>query len=74
MAGRRKIRKIISFGRPVVLGSDCHNMDRRRPNLAQAADMIERKFQEEKDLFADSGERLLARSLERMPAADGRQA
>ena len=37
---RRPLLQLIRRGGAVVLGSDCHNMDDRRPNLDRAADII----------------------------------
>ena len=44
---RRIDKKILKLGLPVILGSDCHNMGRRPPNLKQGREMIARKLGEE---------------------------
>ena len=41
---RRLFRRICEEGRPVILGSDCHNMRSRLPNLAEAREIIEKKY------------------------------
>ena len=41
---RRLFQRICKEGRPVILGSDCHNMRNRLPNLAQAREIIEKKY------------------------------
>ena len=38
--GRRKIMKLLSSGRVDFLGSDCHNMGSRCPNLKEAREVI----------------------------------
>lgn len=43
---RRKPLKLLKEGRIGFLGSDCHNMDERRPNLADARKVIEGKLGE----------------------------
>ncbi len=40
---RRRALKLLKEGRIEVLGSDCHNMSSRRPNLAEAVAVIEKK-------------------------------
>ncbi|MCD7819962.1 MAG: hypothetical protein LUH07_13095 [Lachnospiraceae bacterium] len=40
---RRKAVKLIKNGRIDVLGSDCHNMTSRQPNLEQAMEIIRKK-------------------------------
>lgn len=47
MGGRRTVRKIMNFGKRTVLGSDCHNMHSRRPNMADGQKILERKFKPE---------------------------
>ena len=41
---RRIIKKILQGNNPVVLGSDCHNMRSRQPNLAAGREIIEKKL------------------------------
>ncbi len=41
---RRLDKKILQTGLPVVLGSDCHNMRHRRPNLPEGREMIRKKW------------------------------
>ena len=40
---RRAALKLLREGRIHMLGSDCHNLDRRPPRIAQAIDVIESK-------------------------------
>ncbi|MBQ9518697.1 MAG: capsular polysaccharide biosynthesis protein [Firmicutes bacterium] len=40
---RSKAIKLIKNGVVTLLGSDCHNMDSRRPNLGQALDILTKK-------------------------------
>ena len=43
--GKRRLdKKILDTGLPVVLGSDCHNMRHRKPNLTEGREMIRRKW------------------------------
>ena len=43
--GKRRLdKKILDTGLPVVLGSDCHNMRHRKPNLAEGREMIRKKW------------------------------
>ncbi|MCD7752863.1 MAG: capsular polysaccharide biosynthesis protein [Lachnospiraceae bacterium] len=42
-SSRRKALKLLREGQIEVLGSDCHNMTSRRPNLAEAIAIIEKK-------------------------------
>ena len=44
---RRLDGKIIKSGLPVVLGSDCHNMRHRKPNLEEGRAVIRKKWGEE---------------------------
>ena len=37
-------KKVLKLGLPVVLGSDCHNMVHRPPNLQQGREMLTRKM------------------------------
>jgi tyrosine-protein phosphatase YwqE len=41
---RRIFKRILDTGKPVVLGSDCHNMRVRLPNLHEARGVISKKF------------------------------
>lgn len=41
---RRLFKRILETGKPVVLGSDCHNMRVRLPNLLEARELITKKF------------------------------
>lgn len=45
--GRRKAKKILSFGKRTILGSDCHNTDSRKPNMAEGMKIIRSKFGDE---------------------------
>ena len=40
---RRTGRKLLKKGYAVVLGSDCHDTDRRRPNLEAGREMLQKK-------------------------------
>lgn len=59
--GRRKMAiRFIRSGYPVLLGSDCHNISGRRPNLAEGRNVLKKKLGE--DVLKDIdllGERLL---------------
>ncbi|MBR2404336.1 MAG: hypothetical protein IKA95_01610, partial [Clostridia bacterium] len=44
---RRFVKKLLSQGRVVALGSDCHNMQSRKPDMTKAFDYISRKFGDE---------------------------
>lgn len=59
--GRRRLAiKFIRSGFPVLLGSDCHNLSGRRPNLAEGRDVLKKKLGEEVLNDIDSlGERIL---------------
>lgn len=46
-AARRFVKKLASHGRLTVIGSDCHNMTSRAPNLQQAFEYIAKKFGEQ---------------------------
>ncbi len=41
---RRKILKMFSSGTAQILGSDCHNLDNRRPNLGDGRAVLSRKL------------------------------
>ena len=41
---RKLIKKLVEENRPVVLGSDCHNTDRRKPNLYMGYSFIREKI------------------------------
>lgn len=56
--GRGKVLKLLSEGKIHLLGSDCHNMEKRAPNMAAALDVIENK------LGAETAERLCRKSVE----------
>lgn len=43
---RRIAFKIIDYGRPVLLGSDCHNMKDRCPNLSVGRKALQKKYGE----------------------------
>lgn len=43
MSGRSEARKLVHRGVVQLLGSDCHNMTSRAPNLAKAAAYLEKK-------------------------------
>jgi len=44
---RRKVLRLVEDGEITVLGSDCHNMKNRKPNLDEAFAVIRRKLGEE---------------------------
>ena len=56
--GRGRVLKMLEEGRIHLLGSDCHNMEKRAPNIGAALDVIEKK------LGADAVKRLCDNSLE----------
>lgn len=41
---RKLIKKLVEENRPIVLGSDCHNTDRRKPNLDMGYSFIREKI------------------------------
>lgn len=41
---RSLFARMVKTGKPIVLGSDCHNMTHRRPNLKEARELITRKY------------------------------
>lgn len=41
---RRNIKKILKLNRPVLMGSDMHNMESRAPRMEAAAEIIRKKF------------------------------
>ena len=45
--GRRRPLKLLEEGKIHFLGSDCHNMGHRSPNLARAREVIEKKMGKE---------------------------
>lgn len=48
MLKRRSMLKTADSGRKMILGSDCHNTNSRKPNLQEGLDMIGKKLGEEK--------------------------
>ncbi len=57
---RSKALKLIKDGVVTLLGSDCHNMDSRRPNLGQALGIITKKCGEDAvDAITSESKRLL---------------
>ena len=48
MLKRRNLLKTADSGRKLILGSDCHNMSSRRPNLQEGLDILDKKFGGEK--------------------------
>jgi protein-tyrosine phosphatase len=56
--GRRRVLKMLEEGKIHLLGSDCHNMEKRAPNIGAALDVIEKK------LGSDAVKRLCDNSLE----------
>ena len=42
--GRRFDLRLMKTGRPVVLGTDCHNMKSRKPNMGEGRAVIEKKL------------------------------
>ena len=48
MLKRRNMFKTADSGRRMILGSDCHNISSRKPNLKEGLDLIEKKLGEEK--------------------------
>lgn len=62
-ATRHMAFKMLKFGRIHLLGSDCHGLESRKPNLGEAVKVISRQFgseimdyfvQYERDIFAES--------------------
>ncbi len=45
---RRNLFKTADSGRKLILGSDCHNMSSRKPNLQEGLDILDKKFGGEK--------------------------
>lgn len=43
---RRTAFKIVEFGKPILLGSDCHNMKGRCPNLPAGRKVLQKKYGE----------------------------
>ena len=43
---RRTAFKMIDFGKPVLLGSDCHNTQERQPNLSAGRKALQKKYGE----------------------------
>lgn len=62
--GRGKVLKLLSEGRIHLIGSDCHNMEKRAPNMASAFEVIEKR------LGRETAERLYNRSVELLRGAD----
>ena len=44
---RRFVKKLLSQGRVAAIGSDCHNMQSRKPDVSRSFDYISRKFGDE---------------------------
>lgn len=64
-SGRRSVRKILDTGLPVVMGSDCHNTGRRRPDMEDGIRILGGKFGlDAAGRIARSGCELLDRILE----------
>lgn len=59
MRGRRTVKKILSYDKPTILGSDCHNMSSRKPNLSEAEEMLRRKFRPECAEIFEQGEQIM---------------
>ncbi|MCD8189819.1 MAG: capsular polysaccharide biosynthesis protein [Clostridiales bacterium] len=60
---QRKGLKLLRAGEIAVLGSDCHNMESRKPNLAQAFSVIRQKAGEDMvKTLAEQAERLVRNS------------
>lgn len=58
---RRVAYKIINFGRPILLGSDCHDLKERYPNLLAGRKALQKKYGESYLSDMDSlGEMLLS--------------
>ncbi len=62
--GRGRVLKLLSEGKIHLLGSDCHNMEKRAPNIAAALDVIEKK------LGAKAAEKLCRKSVEMFEGAE----
>ena len=43
-APAKLVLKFLRYGVPLIMGSDCHSMESRRPNVKEAAEIIERKL------------------------------
>ena len=58
---RKKVLKMLEGGKIHFLGSDCHNLTERRPNLRESRKVIEEKLGKEYlDAIDQRGQRLLA--------------
>ena len=58
---RKKVLKMLEGGKIHFLGSDCHNLTERRPNLREGRKVIEEKLGKEYlDAIDQRGQRLLA--------------
>lgn len=57
---KKLVFKLLEENQNVVLGSDCHNMEYRPPNLAEAREVIAKKFGNERLAMIDKlGERII---------------
>ena len=41
---RKIVKKLIKSDKPLILGSDCHNVENRKPNLISGYDYISDKY------------------------------
>lgn len=57
---KRIVCKLLKKGYPVIMGSDCHNMETRKPNLKSGRDSLKNKFGEAcLDDIDELGQRIL---------------
>ncbi len=62
--GRGRVLKLLSEGKIHLIGSDCHNMEKRAPNIAAALDVIEKK------LGREAVDKLCRKSVEMFDGAE----
>ena len=62
--GRGRVLKLLSEGKIHLLGSDCHNLEKRAPNVAAALDVIEKK------LGREAADKLCRKSVEMFEGAE----
>ena len=62
--GRGRVLKLLSEGKIHLLGSDCHNLEKRAPNVAAALDVIEKK------LGREAADKLCRKSVEMFDGAE----
>lgn len=62
--GKRTVHHILSFGHATIMGSDCHSMGRRKPDMEEGRRVLEAKFGKEAvSHLAQDSAKLLGRIL-----------